>query len=84
MGWNHRVLKLHCKEYDEDYYEIRECHYEEGTAKDSIPYMWSTTPCTVGGDDPDDIRWTLNKMLECLDKPVLEEDGDKLREVDSE
>lgn len=80
MPWNHRVLRF-LPETDDEYYEIRECHYDEGTPKDSIPHSWSAEPCALYNEDVEGLGWILQKMQDCLKKPVLEEDGDKLKEV---
>ena len=63
MIWNHRVLAH--KDGDEMYFEIHEVYYnEEGVPKAYI--------CAdVGADTIEGLKWTLYKIKECLDKPIL-------------
>ena len=67
--WNHRVM-LHRTEH-ETYMAIHEVYYKE----DGQPDGWTSEPrAAIGyGDNAlDDLRETLERMLRCLDKPVLE------------
>ena len=65
MTWNHRVL---AHENDgELYFKIHEVHYDmSGKAK-----RYTKNPVPVGGGCRGGIEWVLNKMKECLSKPVL-------------
>jgi len=64
MGWNHRIL---AREHEgEVYFNIHEVYY-----KDGIPDGYTANPISVGGESIKSIRWTLNKMKECLKKPIL-------------
>lgn len=65
MGWNHRVLAH--KYQEEIYFEIYEVYYD----KNGIPNGYKEKPVTIGGENIKGIRWTLNKMKECLKKPIL-------------
>lgn len=82
MGWNHRVCK---RTYPngETYYEIHECYYEPEEPVDGKP--WGIGEACRSGPTPDgshsippnaedieDLRWLLTKMLEALDKPVID------------
>lgn len=65
MGWNHRILAH--KYEDEVYYKIHEVYYDDkgkpnSYGKDGVNLMYH---------DLEAIRWTLNKIQECLSKPVL-------------
>lgn len=68
MGWNHRVFK---KVYPDGYiqYSIREVYGDV----DSGGFGYSSNPIAPVGDDLEDLRWVLEKMLESLDNPVLED-----------
>jgi hypothetical protein len=68
MGWNHRVIK----EGDEadSWYAIHEVYYDRDS-KDLVQ-GWTENPVRVIGDSLEDLRWTLEKMLESLDKPVID------------
>ena len=65
MPWNHRVIKLNISD---NYYKISEVFYN----KDGSIFSYTNTG--VGGESIDDIRETLEWMLECLDKPILIEE----------
>ena len=79
MSWSHRVIR-HKYPHTEDrwWYGIHEVYYD----KDGNPNFYTTDPIGIGAEeyaDPElqdndykaQIRWTLEKILECLDKPVL-------------
>ena len=77
--WNHRVIRTpyNIGEKDPYYtYGIHEVYYDEDG-----PFSWTVEPIKFTGDSVEDIKWSLEKMLECLSKPVLQADGDKLVEV---
>lgn len=78
--WNHRVIRTSSGFDDEPwYYAIHEVHYEG----DQVTF-WTQNPVHVGADEGlGGLIWVLDKMRECLSKPVLEidEDGVTLREV---
>ena len=65
MGWNHRVLAH--KYQEEVYLQIHEVLYDEN----GIPNGYTAEPITIAAEDIKGIRWTLNKMKECLKKPIL-------------
>jgi len=65
MGWNHRVLAH--KYQEKIYFEIHEVLYDEN----GIPNGYTAEPVTIGSEDIKGMRWTLNKMKECLKKPIL-------------
>ena len=63
--WNHRVLAHDSK--DGVYLQIHEVYYDEH----GLPTSYTKEPVTVGSEDLNGIRWTLNKMKACLKKPIL-------------
>jgi hypothetical protein len=65
MGWNHRVLAH--KDGDEMYFQIHEVYYD----KDGKPDSYTANGVSVGHESLDGIKWVLDKMKECLDKPIL-------------
>lgn len=71
MGWNHRVTKrIHNHKYlpePETLYEIREVFYDENGDIAAI----AETPDIIC-HSMEDLKWTLNKMLESCDKPVID------------
>ncbi|MGZ3499676.1 MAG: hypothetical protein ACXVAK_19310 [Vulcanimicrobiaceae bacterium] len=58
------------------YCAMHECWYDNGQSGREIPDAWTKDPTDVTGDTVDELRWTLTKMLEALDKPVLVEESD--------
>jgi hypothetical protein len=67
--WNHRVLAH--EHNGEMFFEIHEVHYEG-----EVPKMYTVDSVSVSGESIADLRWVLDKMQSCLDKPVLWK-GDK-------
>ena len=65
MPWNHRVIKLN---FPADNYQIYEVFYNQDGS------IFGYADAGVGGESIDDIRETLEWMLECLDKPILIEE----------
>lgn len=68
MTWNHRVVKRRDKTIGEDYYAIHECFYDVDGKMG-----WTEQPIQVIGEDLDSLRWTLEKMMLALDRPVIED-----------
>lgn len=65
MGWNYRIL---AREYNGDVYlQIHEVYYN----KNNEPHAYSASPVPIGADDLKGIKWALNKMLACQNKPIL-------------
>ena len=65
MAWNHRILAH--EHNGEVYLQIHEVYYNEN----NIPDSYSKYGVSVGGETLKDIKWTLNKMMDCLSKPIL-------------
>jgi hypothetical protein len=65
MSWNYRVL---AHKYEEEiYFEIHEVYYDEN----GILNGYKEKPVTISGENIKGMRWALNKMKECLKKPIL-------------
>jgi hypothetical protein len=58
------------------WYAIHEVYYRDDSVDDRAVDVSETNytqdPVTVQSEDLDDLRWMLGKMLEALDKPVLD------------
>ena len=67
------------EEQGEKFYCIHEVHYY----KDGRIAGWTADPIAVCSDSPEGLRWQLDKMLECLSKPILRPVGDALIEETS-
>jgi hypothetical protein len=66
--WNYRVMK---QVFDgDDYLQIHEVFYDENNEK-----SWTINGVTVAGESIEELKDTLNKMLEALDKEILDYDG---------
>lgn len=79
MSWNHRVIKFTEPKSGDPYWQIHEVYYHEDGRQRA--YTNDPIPIVTSGDDNEgvndqakaleDMRWTLTKMIECLEKPVL-------------
>jgi len=71
-GWNYRVFKrIHTHKYlpePETLYEIREAFYDENGKVNG----WAEMPDVIA-DSVDGLKWTLNRMMESLDKSIIDE-----------
>ena len=65
MSWNHRLLAHEHK--GEIYLRFHEVHYDEN----GKPIGCTYNPIPVGGESVKSCRWTLNRMKEALQKPIL-------------
>lgn len=72
MTWNHRVVRRRIWSLGEqiDWFGIHECFYDK---KDESDPGWTDEPVTVEGESIDVLRETLERMLLCLDKPIIED-----------
>lgn len=75
--WNHRVVK---KEYKNDLNElecvfgIHECYYSE---KESESYGYTENPVEVSASSIENLKWMLEKMLKCLELPIIEDENNE-------
>ncbi len=65
MSWNHRILAH--EQNGEIYLQIHEVYYD----KSGKPNGYTANPVTIGGENLKSITWTLNKILQCRNKPIL-------------
>jgi hypothetical protein len=76
MPWNHRVLRHKfppIKDVQrEDHYIIHEVYFNEG--KQDEPHSCTKDGVEVRGESIEELRETLQRMLRCLDHPVLDYD----------
>jgi hypothetical protein len=68
MSWNHRILAH--KDGDEMYFQIHEVYYD----KEGKPDGYTANGVSVGAESLDGIKWVLDKMKECVNKPILSAD----------
>lgn len=70
MGtWNHRVMR-HAAGTDNEYLAIHEVYYDNEDGKEKLG--WTQNPISVSGENLDELRWVLERMLRALDHPILE------------
>ena len=65
MSWNHRLLAHEYK--GEVYLEIHEVFYN----KEGVPEVYTEKGVSVVAKDVNGIKWVLDKMQKCIDKPIL-------------
>ena len=64
--WNHRVVNRSTE--DETWYTIEEVYYDDD---DTI--RGHTDGLRVGGESIEELRETLERMLRCLEQPIIKE-----------
>lgn len=70
MTWNHRVVKFDQSEFNEEpWLTICEVFYNT-QGKEQGHTAFGVVP---GSETIEGLRWVLTKMLEALDKPILDE-----------
>ncbi len=69
MSWNHRLLAH--KDGEDYYYQIHEVYYDEK----GKPNGYTERGISVGGDNLEGVNWVLDRMRECLNKPILSVDN---------
>lgn len=71
MTWNHRVIK---RKYDtgEVFFAIHEVFYDDA----GKPTQCTVMPSAILEDSIDDLAITIDRIRECLSKPVLDYDED--------
>jgi hypothetical protein len=73
--WNYRIVKRYFEDKDDNgepmmtsYLGIHSCYYlNDGKIG------WSEKPEEITGDSIESLKWTLNKMLEALDRDIIED-----------
>ena len=65
MSWNHRILATEHK--GEIFLNIHEVYYNDK----GVPDSYTANPVSVSGETLEDLKWVLEKMKDCLSKPIL-------------
>ena len=65
MSWNHRVIAY--REGREFWYQIHEVYYDEN----GVPEMYTKGAVTVVASTFKALDWQLDRLKECLSKPIL-------------
>ena len=80
MGWNHRAMRHSSKNKTtgeiEIWVGIHEVYYRgddvDDLTVDVNETSYTKNPVKVIADDVDGLKWVLGKMVEALDKPILD------------
>lgn len=74
MPWNYRLMRIKNRNIitnkDEFYYSIHEVFYDANTPNASFGY--TKDPVDVSAYSVEEIKFMLEKMLKCLEKPILD------------
>ncbi len=65
MGWSYRILAH--KNGDECFFQIHEVYYDNKNK----PNSYTAEGVSVGADSIEGINWVLDKMKECVNKPII-------------
>ena len=77
--FNYRTLRK-TDDLGNFYFEVHEVYYNP----DRTSLSWTVNPQTAFGSTKEELKESLERMLACLEAPLLEEFEDTLREVTSE
>ena len=66
--WDYRVVRKESKDGSNEWYSIQEIYYDD----DGQP-MAQTIDLTIEGDTITGMRTQLERMIKCLEKPILDE-----------
>ncbi len=67
VTWNHRLMRRFDEVSGEEVYQIHEVFYEEGEVKG-----WTENGVAPIGETKKELKRELKRMLDSLDKPVLD------------
>ncbi len=65
MHWNYRLIDLSHENAGDPWVQVQEVYYDDDES------LLGYTDVSVGSEDSEGLRVTLNRMLQALDKPVL-------------
>lgn len=65
MHWNYRLIDLSHENAGDPWVQVQEVYYDDDES------LLGYTDVSVGSEDSEGLRLTLNRMLQALDKPVL-------------
>ncbi len=73
MGWNHRIIKDVCQVTGETYLATHEVYHNDN----GIPNSATIQPISFLFEDIKSLKWTVDRIKECLGKPILEWNEEK-------
>ena len=65
--WNHRIIR-HETGTEEEYLAVHEVYYDD----DNNPHSCTSEPIHIIEEDLEGMKWTISKIQEATDKPILE------------
>jgi hypothetical protein len=71
ITWNHRIVNCPSENGGDDYFVIKEVHYDA----DGKPNGY--TDAFMGGDDLEGVQWLINRFQDALAEPAMHEDDFK-------
>jgi hypothetical protein len=74
MHWNYRVIRhqsISARGEHDCWLAIHEAYYPDDSS--DIPNGYTEEPVPVAGEDLEELRWKLERMLEALEKPILDD-----------
>jgi hypothetical protein len=71
MNWNHRIINCPSENGGDDYFVIKEVHYD----KDGKPCGY--TDSFMGCDDLKGVQWLIDRFQDALAEPAMHEDDFK-------
>jgi len=66
MSWNHRVIR-HVTDEGDEWFGIHEVYYDDGE-----PHSCTKEHISPCQEDIPALKWELEKMLQAIDKPVID------------
>ena len=71
--WNHRILahkESPGTQFEETIYAIHEVYTKDGKLS-----SYAESPVNLSATSTEGLKWTLDRMRECLEKPILDRDN---------
>lgn len=78
MTWSYKVVRH--RDLRGDYYYMIHEYYKMEDEQCEKYSMLSDTGCNIIGDDIDELRSALTRMLSCLDEPVIDYEKEPRRD----
>ena len=67
--WDYRVVRKESDDGSDEWYSVQEVYYDDETGEP----MAQSIDLQIEGDNITGMRTQLERMIECLDKPILDE-----------
>ena len=67
--WDYRVVRKESKDGSDEWYSVQEVYYDDETSEP----MAQSIDLQIEGDTITGMRTQLERMIDCLDQPILDE-----------